>query len=192
VFEEKDSDKSAILLLTAFEKASPTTKAVDPGKGAVNVPALTAGALMFAFVSSLPAGLRPALLAIGGQSNEAALAQCGAQRIAVRAFSAAAACGAAPPVAKFAAVEGCADLHLSRAIGSPQQAVQRMASGLADQGAVEAGNPVLAGVADLVPGPLCDVIPRAAGSAGLRLLRPLRSASFRRSPTLCCQTRRRG
>ena len=162
MFDEKDSDKSAIRFLTAFEKAIQTTKAVDPGKGAFNFPALTAVAFMFAFVSRLHAGLRPALLAIGGQRNDAALAQCGAQRIAVIAFIEAEACGAATPFANFDAVDGFEDLNLIMAIGSTQPAVQRIAIGIADQVAVEAGNPVFAGVADLVPGPLFDLITLAS------------------------------
>lgn len=86
MIEEKDANKSAIRFLTAFEKASQPTKAVDPSKGAFAFPPLLAVAFRFAFVSRLHAGLRPALLAIGDQGKDAALAQGSTQRIAVIAF----------------------------------------------------------------------------------------------------------
>ena len=162
MFDEKDSNKSAIRFLTAFEKAIQPTKAVDPSKGAFNFPALTAVAFMFAFVSSLHAGLRPALLAIGGQGNDAALAQGSTQRIAVIAFIEAEAFGTATPFANFDAVDGFEDLNLIMAIGSTQRAVQRIAIGIDDQVAFEAANPVFAGVADLVLGPLLDLITLAS------------------------------
>jgi hypothetical protein len=132
VFDEKHSDKSTIRFLTAFKKTIQTTKAVDPGKGAFNFPPLTAIPFMFAFVSGLHAGLRPALLAIGGQWNDAALSQCGAQRIAVIAFIEAEAGGAATPFANFDAVKGFEDLNLIMAIGVTQRAIQGIAVGIDD------------------------------------------------------------
>jgi hypothetical protein len=51
---------------------------------------------------------------------------------------------------------------LIMAIGSTHRAVQRIAIGLDDQVAFEAVNPVFAGVADLVLGPLCDLITLAS------------------------------
>jgi hypothetical protein len=132
VFEEKDSDKSAIRFLIAFEKAIQPAKAVDPGKRAFNFPALTAVAFMFAFVSSLHAGLWPAFLAIGGQGNDAALTQGSTQRIAVIAFIEAETFGAPPSFADFDAVDGFEDLNLIMAIGSTQRAVQGIAIGIDD------------------------------------------------------------
>ena len=151
MFEEKDSDKSTIGFLPAFEKAIQPATAVDPSKGAFNFPALTAVAFMFAFVSSLHARLRPTFLAIGGQGNDATLAQGRTQRIAVRAFIEAEAFGTATPFANFDAVDSFEDLNLLMAIGSTERAVQGIAIGIDDQVAFEAANSVLARVADLAP-----------------------------------------
>jgi hypothetical protein len=191
VFDEKDSDKSAIRSLTAFQKAIQPAKAIEPSKGAFDRPPLTAIPFMFAFVSGLHAGPRDALLLIWGQWNDAALTELGAQGIAIRAFIETEASEAATPFANFAAVEGFEDLNLIMPVGFTQRAIQGIALGIDDQGAFEAGNSVFTGVSYLVFRPLLDLMTLASWYAFLRLINPRRLASFLSSLTIFCQTRRR-
>jgi len=117
---------------------------------------------MFAFVSSLPARVRPTSLARGGQGNEATRAQGRTPRIAVIAFIEAQAFGTAPPLANFAAVDSFEALTLSMAMGSTERAVRGSAIGLDAQVAVAAANSGLARVADLALGPLVALLTLAS------------------------------
>ena len=132
MFNEKDSDKSAVRFLIAFKKAVQPTKAIDPSKGAFDFPPLTTVSFMFAFVSGLRSGLRNAVLAIRGQRNDAPLAQGFAQGVTVIAFIKAEAGGTATPFANFEAVDGFEDLNLVMTVGCTQRAVQRIAVGIDD------------------------------------------------------------
>jgi hypothetical protein len=132
VFDEKDSDKSAVRFLIALKKAVQPPKAIDPGKGAFDFPPLTTVAFMFAFVSGLRSGLRNAVLAIRGQRNDATLAEGFAQGVTVIAFIKAKASGTATPFTNFDAVDSFEDLNLVMAVGFTQRAVQGIAVGIDD------------------------------------------------------------
>jgi hypothetical protein len=162
MFKEKDSDKSTIRFLSAFEKAVQAPEAIEPRKGTFHFPALTAVPFVFAFVSGLHSGLKLALLPIRGQRNDAALTQGLAQGIAIVAFIKAEAGGAATPFANFDAIDGLKDLNLVMTIGFTQRAVQGIAVGIDDQVAFEARNPVFSGVSYLAFRPLFDLITLAS------------------------------
>ncbi len=162
MFGEKDSDKSATRFLTAFEKAVQPPEAIEPRKGALDLPPLTAVPFVFAFMNGLHAGLRPALLPIRGQGNDTTLAECCSQGVTIVAFTEAEAGGAAAPSANFDTIDGLEDLHLVMTVGFTHRAAQGVAAGINDQVAFEAGNPVFAGVAYLVFSPLLDLMTLAS------------------------------
>jgi hypothetical protein len=132
VFNEKDSDKSAVRFLSALKKAVQPPKAIDPGKGAFDFPSLTTVPFMFAFVSGLHSGLRSAVLAIRGQRNDTTLAEGFAQGVTVIALIKAEAGGTATPFANPDAVDSFEDLNLVMAVGFTQRAVQGIAVGIDD------------------------------------------------------------
>jgi hypothetical protein len=75
VFDEKDSDKSAIRLLIDFQKALQATKPIDPGEGAFDLPPLATVAFLRSLFAWQFCRVPLAVASIRSQRHDPAAAQ---------------------------------------------------------------------------------------------------------------------
>ena len=162
MFEEKDSDKSAIRFLTPFQEAIQAAQAIEPGKGAFDLPPLAAVPFVLPFLCRAFLRLEHPILSIGRKGNDPALPECCPQWVTIIAFIEAQAFGATTTFANFDAIDSFEDFPLVMAIRFAQSKIQRIPVGVHDQMAFEAANSVFARVAYLVFGPLFDLITLAS------------------------------
>ena len=162
MLEEKDSDKSAIRFLTPFEEAIQAAQAIEPGKGAFDLPPLAAVPFVLPFLCRAVLRFEYPILSIGRKGNEPALPEGCPHWVTLVAFIEAHAFGATTTFANFDAIESCEDFPLVRAIRFAQSTMQRIPVGVHDQMAFEAANPGFSRVAYLVFSPLFDLITLAS------------------------------
>src|SRR6059036_3489673 len=126
MFEEKDSHEGPIGFLAMFQHAVQSPMDVEPTERPFHLPSLAAIAPMMGIFRRAAARNGDRVLAIGGDGNNAPLAQRPAVRFAIVAFVQAPAFGFTLALADANALNGLQQLEKIMAGRFPQREVQRM------------------------------------------------------------------
>jgi len=156
VLEEKDSHKGTIRFLAMFQHAVQPPMVVKPTERPFHLPPLAAIAPVLNIFRGTAARNGDMVLAIGGDGNNATLAQGAAMRFAIVAFVQPQAFGVALTLADANAVDRLQQFEDIIAVGFTQGEVEGMAIGVDDQMAFEPFNPVFSRVPDLGVRPFLD------------------------------------
>ena len=157
MFEEKDSHEGPIGFLATFQHAVQSPMDVEPTERPFHLPSLAAIAPMMGIFRRAAARNGDMVLAIGGDGNNAPLAQRPAVRFAIVAFVQAQAFGFALALADANAIDGLQQLDKVIAVGFTQGEVEWVAIGVDDPMAFQPFNPVFSGVPDLGVRPFLDL-----------------------------------
>jgi hypothetical protein len=156
MFEEKDSHEGPIGFLAMFQHAVQPPMGVKPTERPFHLPPLAAIAPVVSIFRGAAARNGDLVLTIGGDGNNAPLAQGPAMRFTVVAFVQPQAFGVALTLADANAVDRLQQFGDIIAVGFTQGEVEGMAIGVDDQMAFQPFNPVFSGVPDFLVRPFLD------------------------------------
>jgi hypothetical protein len=157
VFNEKDSHEGPIRFLAMFQHAVQPPMDVEPTERSFHLPSLAAIPPVVEIFGWATARDGNMVLAIGGNGNNAAVAQGLAVRFTVVAFVQAQAFGFAFTLADANAINRLQQFDKVVAVGFTQGEVEGMPVGVNDQMAFQPFNPVFSGVPDLGIRPFFDL-----------------------------------
>ena len=157
MFEEKDSHEGPIGFLAMFQHAVQSPMDVEPTERPFHLPSLAAIAPMMGIFRRAAARNGDLVLAIGGDRNNAPLAQRPAVRFAIVAFVQPQAFGFTLALADANAINGLQQLDKVIAVRFTQREVQRMPIAINDQMPFQPFNPVFSGVPDFFVRPFLDL-----------------------------------
>ncbi len=157
MFNEKDSHEGPIRFLAMFQHAVQPPMDVEPPERSFHLPSLAAIPPVVEIFGWAPARDGDMVLAIGGNGNNASLAQGLAVRFTVVAFVQAQAFGFAFTLADATALNRLQQFDKVVAVGFTQGEVEGMPVGGNDQRAFQPFKPVFSGVPDLGIRPFCDL-----------------------------------
>jgi len=156
MLEEKDSHEGPIRFLAMFQHAVQPPMIVKPTERPFHLPPLTAIAPVMNIFRGAAARNGDMVLTIGGDGNNATLAQGTAMRFAIVAFVQPQAVGFALALADANAGDRLQQFGDIIAVGFTQGEVEGMAIGVDDQMAFQPFNPVFSGVPDFLVRPFLD------------------------------------
>jgi hypothetical protein len=157
VFNEKDSHEGPIRFLAMFQHAVQPPMAVEPTERSFHLPSLAAIPPVVEIFGWATARDGDMVLAIGGNGNNASLAQGLAVRFTVVAFVQAQAFGFAFTLADANAIPRLQQFDKVVAVGFTQGEVKGMPVGVNDQMAFQPFKPVFSRVPDLGIRPFFDL-----------------------------------
>ena len=157
MFKEKDSHEGPVSLLAMFQHAVQPSMDVEPPERPLHLPPLAAIAPMMDIFRRTTTRKSDMVLAIGGDRNNAPLAQRTAVRFAIVAFVQPQAFGFALALANANTIEGLPQLDEVIAVGFTQREVQRLPIAINDQMPFQPFNPVFSGVPDFFVRPFLDL-----------------------------------
>lgn len=156
MLEEKDSHEGPIRFLAMFQQAVKPSMDVEPTERPFHFPPLAAIAPVVDIFRRAAARDGDMVLAIGGDGNNAPLAQGTAMRVAIVTFVQTQAFGFAPALADAHAIDRLQQLDEVIAVRFTQSEVEWVAIGVNDQMAFQPFNPVLSGIPDFFVRPFLD------------------------------------
>ena len=163
MFKEKDSHEGPVSLLAMFQHAVQPSMDVEPTERPLHLPPLAAIAPLMDIFRRATTRNSDMVLAIGGDRNNAPLAQRPAMRFAIVAFVQPQAFGFTLALADANALNGLQQLEKVMAVRFPQREVQRMPIAINDQMPFQPFNPVFSGVPDFFVRPFLDLTTLASG-----------------------------
>ena len=156
MLEEKDSHEGTIRFLAMFQHAVQPPIVVEPTERPFHLPPLATITPMLNIFRGTSTRNGNMVLAIGGDGNNAPLAQGPAVRFAIVAFVQPQAFGFALTLADANAINCLQQFDEVVAVGFTQSEIERMAIGVDDQMAFEPFNPVFSRVPDFGVRPFLD------------------------------------
>ena len=157
MFKEKDSQEGPVSFLAMFQHAVQPSMAVEPTERPLHLPPLAAIAPLSDIFRWTTTKNSDMILAIGGDRNNAPLAQRPAVRFAIIAFVQPQAFGVTLALADANALNGLQQLDKVIAVGFTQGEVQRMPMAINDQMPFQPFNPVFSRVPNFFVCPFLDL-----------------------------------